>query len=79
MNKHYSVKITYETGRKMGQSITIDGIDPDDIMEILGEITQEQLANANVQILMGDEVFDYFDFLFKHYQSDIAFGVKFTN
>ena len=50
MNKNYSVTITFKAGRKKGQTSMIDGIDPDDIMEILGEIAQEQLANAEIKV-----------------------------
>ena len=63
MNKDYSVTITYKAGRKKGQMITIDGIDPDDIMEILGEITQEQLANAEITIEREQSMLSYEDFI----------------
>lgn len=63
MNEFYSVTVAYEAGRKKGQSITIEGIDPDDIMEILGEITQDQLANADITVSDGSLHLNYEDFI----------------
>jgi len=67
MNKIYSVTITYEAGRKKGQTITIDGIDSDDIIEILGEITQEQLANAEIIIDFDGTTKGYEDFMIDYF------------
>jgi ribosome-interacting GTPase 1 len=76
MNKDYSVTITYEAGRKKGQMITIDRIDPDDIMEILGEITQEQLANAEITIEGEQSMLSYEDFIIARYTYPLTNNAK---
>ena len=48
---------------KKGQTITIDGINSDDIIEILGEITQDQLANADITVADGHSHLSYEDFI----------------
>jgi len=63
----YKVFIQYHNGKRSGQIITIEGIDDLDIMEILGEITQDQLANAEIMITSpNNSVLNYEDFLIKN-------------
>jgi len=69
MDEMYSVIIEYYSGRRKGHKITIKGIDQDDIMNILGEITQDQLANAEVIVVnQANQIMFYEDFIIESYQ-----------
>lgn len=67
MKEIYSVVIDYHSGRKKGQTITIDGIDPEDILETLGQITQDQLANAEIIIGFDGTTKGYEDFMIDYF------------
>jgi hypothetical protein len=67
MEGTYSVIIEYHSGKRKDQKIAIEGIDQDDIMNILGEITQDQLANAEIIVLSLDKnELSYENFLIKY-------------
>lgn len=59
----YKVVIQYHAGKRRGQIITIEGIDDLDILKILGEITQDQLANADIKIKSEIQTWEYEDFI----------------
>ena len=63
MKSSKTVQIIYHTGNRKGQTIMIEGIEVQNIMEILGEITQEQLTNADLLVIEGDIVLEYEDFI----------------
>lgn len=63
----YSVIIKYHSGKRKGQTMTIDGIDNDDIMLTLGEITQDQLANSEIFVKFSDVTIDYENFLIDYF------------
>ncbi|MEI7667961.1 MAG: hypothetical protein WCI62_03105 [Erysipelotrichaceae bacterium] len=67
MEETYSVIIEYYSGKRKGHKITIEGIDQDDIMNILGEITQDQLANAEIMIERDGMMRLYEDYMFDHF------------
>ena len=67
MSDTYTVIIEYHSGRRKGQTITIERIDQDDIMNILGEITQDQLANAEIMIEGDGSLKLYEDYMFDHF------------
>jgi hypothetical protein len=67
MEETYSAIIEYHSGTRKGQKITIEGIEPNDILSILGKITQDQLANAEIMI-EGDGMMKlYEDYMFDHF------------
>jgi len=63
----YKVVIQYHTGKRKEQIITIERIDDLDIMEILGEITQTQLVNADITIENSGEIVNYEDFIIRRF------------
>jgi len=63
----FKVVIQYHTGKRRGQIITIEGIEPDDIIEILGEITQSQLAHTEIQVHIKQKILCYEEFLIDYY------------
>jgi len=67
MSDTYSVTIEYNSGIRKGQTITVDGIDSDDIMSLLGEITQDQLTNAEIMIEADGTSKLYEDYMFDHF------------
>ncbi len=67
----YTVVIQYHTGKRSGQIITIEGIEEQAIMEVLGEITQEQLANTDITIEFEGFKMQYEDFLIGLYTKEI--------
>ena len=67
----YKVVIQYHTGKRSGQIITIEGIEDQAIMEVLGEITQEQLANTDITIEFEGFKMQYEDFLIGFYTKEI--------
>ena len=70
-SNQYKVVIQYHTGKRSGQIISIEGIDDLGIMEILGEITQDQLANTDITIEFGGFKMQYEDFLIGFYTKEI--------
>lgn len=50
MKTKYMIDVTYFSGRRKGQTISISGIDNSMITEILSDITQDQLANSEIVI-----------------------------
>jgi len=66
----YKVIIIFNKGQRTGLKITIDGINQNDIMDVLDELTQYQIKNAQVQVQIGDQLKDYFDFLFEQYRKE---------
>jgi len=76
MEETYSVIIDYHSGRREGQTITVDGIDPDDILLILGEITQDQLSNAEIIIGFDGTTKMYEDFMIDYFTSSVEKPVE---
>jgi len=70
METTYTVIIEYHTGKKNGQKLTYEGVKKEDILGILGDITQDQLANAEVSIISEDIKENYEDFLIGYYTID---------
>ena len=70
MDEKYEVIIMFNKGQRTGQKITIEGINQSDIMDVLDELTQYQLKNAHIQVQIGDQIGDYFDFLFERYRKE---------
>lgn len=68
MKETISVKIAYHSGNRFGQIITIEGVEPEVMMETLGEITQNQKANAEITIDFGGSWMEYEDFLFEYFK-----------
>ena len=71
MKETISVRIAYHTGNRIGQIITIEGIEPEVMMETLGEITQNQKTNAEITIDFGGSWMEYDDFLFEYFKDAI--------
>lgn len=68
MENTYSIIIEYFNGRKKGQIVTISLIQDETILDVLGEITREQLANSEIYVLKSDgKLFLYEEFIIEYY------------
>jgi len=67
MNKTFQVEITYFAGKREGQVITWSNVEVEDILEILDGLTRDQISNAEIMIINGDERILYEDYLYRCY------------
>jgi len=67
MNKTYKIEITYFAGKREGQILTWSNVKDEDVLEILDDLTREQISNAEIMIISGDEKVLYEDFLHHYY------------
>jgi hypothetical protein len=63
MEETYSVIIEYHSGTRKGQKITIEGIEPNYILSILGKITQDYLTNVDIAVEFMNRSLEYEDFI----------------
>lgn len=67
MSKTYKVEMTYFAGKREGQIITWFNVKDEDVLEIMDDLTREQISNAEIMIIIGDEKVHYEDFLYHYY------------
>jgi hypothetical protein len=71
MSQTFTILIKYFEGRRSGQIICISMIQEEDILDILGEITQDQLKNAEIVIESHDCSLLYEDFIIDFYKKSL--------
>jgi hypothetical protein len=72
MNETISIEIVYIAGKRKGQIISWSNIPEEDIIDILDDLTRDQISNAEIMLITGDERIYYEDFLYRHYTQQSA-------
>lgn len=65
-----TILIVYHSGKRKGQTIRYEGVKDDDLWEKLEDLTQDQLANAEIHIIREEKKQLYEDFVINYHKTE---------